>query len=408
MSNKSTIPGGFSKMFNSAVLGGYVARVGSSGRQVYYAALLLANHEYYHRFRASLETISILSGCSKPTTRRGLRDLEKVGLMRVLEKPKPSSTREGGTPGLYQLEVPAKVDYFKGLPPLWGWNLDPEGGEESLPGAVKKGNPGRRTPETPGGPTAGVVRGAKNVTLKQDKRTRDSNKSDESLTQTVLLLQKAGLSAEACFRYANEPPDRIRAIIASVEARPHVRDRASLIERWLHNRWEVSREMLAAATEMDDEPSAERMLTDAGVGEPKRGELLADYDHDWIIRRCQDFKVRLDAGERKSPGWLVRAIEQGDYPEHPRLVETEKSVARTRRIDADAAARDAERSEQAKSDDAVDAWFAETDPDEIEAAYAEWRESLPPAARRLVSQKKSPRESRPFRAYIAEGLEALS
>jgi hypothetical protein len=77
-----------------------------------------------------------------------------------------------------------------------------------------------------------------------------------------------------------------------------------------------------------------RMLKDRGVGEPKRTELAA-YPADVVVRYCRDFDIRSSVGQKKEPGWLIRAIEstrgEKPYAIHPKARESlDRDAARAK------------------------------------------------------------------------------
>ncbi len=106
-------------------------------------------------------------------------------------------------------------------------------------------------------------------------------------------------------------------------------------------------------------------LEGCGVGEPTLSRLLAAADPAKVASHVEDFRVRRDLGEHRSPGWLVAAIQNG-FKLHK---ETEKRRDRERKRATDAAAErehlqsEARKAEQArrKHDELMSLW-AEMDP----------------------------------------------
>ena len=246
---KSPVPGGYSQLFNRALLGGYVAEAGSAGRQIYYACVFLADHTHAFRFRASVRAIAKLSGVNVQTARAGLKRLAEVGLLRVVQTGyQTASGRDpaGNVPALYQLLVPEARDFFDDLPRLRGWDLHPEAGEILTPSPADASPPAGREPRT----------------LKQPPGTRTKpNNTNKAATDpaeaadVVVLLKGHGVDDLAAMKAVSLDPDYVRAVVASVLDKPEVENVGGYIARWLQQKWPVSPKVTAR---LEREATAER------------------------------------------------------------------------------------------------------------------------------------------------------
>ncbi len=101
----TTVPGGFSQLFNRVLDLGIYARLGPAAQTLYLPLVRFADCRNEYRAAVSVSMLCKRTGCSRTTCNRGLKELLRVGLIRIVEQ--GGTAQDGlGETNVYQLLNP--------------------------------------------------------------------------------------------------------------------------------------------------------------------------------------------------------------------------------------------------------------------------------------------------------------